>query len=103
MLGGVTMTIGSIFCNECRNIHTDVNKAFSAIRGHFKEDTFITSEESCEADLWLLICGCTNPCIEHGHLRGKFGKLFVMSDGDIPKAIHMIELLKEDKEAIDFN
>jgi len=97
------MRIGSIFCNECKNIHTDVNKAFSAIRYHFKEDTFITDEESCEADLWLLICGCTNPCIEHGHLNGKFGKLFVMSESDIPKAIHMIELIKEDKEVIDLN
>lgn len=97
------MRIGSIFCTECKNIHTDVNKAFSAIRGHFKEDIFITAEESCEADLWLLICGCTNPCIEHGHLTGKFGKLFVMSESDIPKAIHMIELLKEDREAIDLD
>ena len=97
------MRIGSIFCNKCKNIHTDVDKAFLAIKGHFDEDIFITSEESFEADLWLLICGCTNPCIEHEHLIGKFGKLFVMSESDIPKAIHMIELLKEDKEVIDLN
>jgi len=97
------MRIGSIFCNECKNIHTDVDKAFLAIRGHFKEDIFITAEDSSEADLWLLICGCTNPCIEHEHLIGKFGKLFVMSENDIPKAIHMIELLKENREVLDKN
>lgn len=95
------MRIGSIFCSDCRNVHYDAEKAFLSIKDHFKEDTFITSKDSQIADLWLLVCGCTNPCIDHDHLIGRFGKLFVMSESDVPKTIHMIELLKEDKEVID--
>jgi|GEM_PF-2586006 len=95
------MKIGSIFCTDCQNIHEDTDKIFESIKTYFREDIFVTSEEAEVADLWLLICGCANPCIEHDHLIGKFGKLFVMSESDIPKTIHMIELLKEDNAHVD--
>ena len=101
------MIIGSEFCTECKDIYSSnrgaflSREAFLSIKNYFKNDTFITSEDSLIADLWLLVCGCANPCIEHDHLIGKFGKLFVMSENDVSKIIHMIELLKENKEVID--
>lgn len=97
----MSVKIGVVFCDNCKNNHCEALNAYDAIKEHFDHDIFLEDFESTSADLWLLICGCTNPCLEHEHLDSPFGKLFVMGKHDIPKAIHMIEIIKENKDMVD--
>ncbi len=88
------MKIGVMICNECTHIEYDTDIVYKKIKSHFDKDTFLSDKDSVDADIWLLICGCSNPCIDHSPLRSILGKLFIMAEKDADKAIYMIEKLK---------
>ncbi|WP_320047867.1 hypothetical protein [uncultured Ilyobacter sp.] len=89
------MKIGVMKCKGCRHIEYDSDVAFEKIKDYFNKESFISEEDSENADIWLLISGCSNPCMDHSALKSPLGKLFIMDEKDADKAIYMIEKLKK--------
>jgi hypothetical protein len=89
------MKIGVMKCTGCRHVEYDSDVAFEKIKDYFNKDTFISEKDSEKADIWLLISGCSNPCMDHSALKSPLGKLYIMDEKDADKAIYMIEKLKK--------
>ena len=89
------MKIGVMKCKGCSHIEYDSDVAFEKIKDYFNKDVFISQEDSENADIWLLVSGCSNPCMDHSALKSPLGKLFIMAEKDADKAIYMIEKLKK--------
>ena len=89
------MRIGVMKCTGCRHVEYDSDIAFEKIKDYFNKDIFISEQDSLNADIWLLISGCSNPCMDHSELKSQLGKLFIMDEKDADKAIYMIEKLKK--------
>lgn len=88
------MRIGVKFCEGCTHNEYEADHTYEKVKEYFDKDTFISDAESYEADIWLLVCECSNPCMDHSYLKSALGKLFIMADKDADKAIYMIEKLK---------
>jgi 4-hydroxybutyrate CoA-transferase len=88
------MRIGVMTCKGCNHTEYDAGLTYKKIKDYFSSDTFISDNDSHEADIWLLVCECSNPCIDHSQLKSPLGKLFIMANKDADKAIYMIEKLK---------
>ena len=95
------MEIGVLICESCKENKPEALLAYNSIKDHFNKDIFFEGSQKIHIDPWLFICGCSNPDFYHENLTSRSGKLFLMGEHDLEKAIHMIELIKENKDLVD--
>ncbi len=77
------MRVAVKYCGGCNCSYdrvamvTDLQRQFPGIT-----ITSAESQDGIQADLVLVICGCSSVCAAHDHLDGRHGKMVVACAGD---------------------
>jgi 4-hydroxybutyrate CoA-transferase len=73
------MTILVKYCGGC-NTRYDRAAFVENLKREFPFVEFLAAnDETNQADIVLVVCGCPAKCATHGHLRGRLAKLVVES------------------------
>ena len=73
------MTILVKYCGGC-NTRYDRAAFVEKLRGDFPAvEFFAASDETTQADIVLVVCGCPAKCVSHEYLRARLAKIVVES------------------------
>lgn len=84
------MTIGIKYCGGC-NPRYDRGKLVSQLKNDIQADLHFVSENTQNADWFIIVCGCESACAIHNSLVGKLGKIVVTSMDDYPGIVKRIK------------
>ena len=88
------MRIGIKYCGGC-NPRYDRKQIVSRLREEFPDLDLFSVREGLEADLMVVICGCSTRCAEHACLKGRLGKAVVAQESDYePLRARVSEILR---------
>ncbi|MCY6959763.1 hypothetical protein [Clostridium brassicae] len=84
------MKVGVKYCGGC-NPRYDRTSFIDKLKNEVKFDLDIQgASEDNFYDVVLILCGCTSACVNHDNLKGKYGKIVVVSQDNYNKVLDLL-------------